>query len=145
MGIKFKKDFAEMKENDVVNFTQGASEVLNHDGISEQKTCKVEIAATGCDTTTNPVDVSAIFENTKVEIEIEPIVEPAEGQEIDITISGITYRGFPLNYNLEESDDPDILLMSFAMPADDVVIVIVAEIVGEATDTGGETTGTGGE
>ena len=130
MRIKFKQDFAEMKENDVVNFTQGSSEVLNHDGISEQKTCKVEIAETGCKITTNPADVLAIFENTKVEIEIEPTVEPAEGQEIDLSVSGITYRGFPLNYNLEESDDPDILLMSFAMPADDVVIVIVAKLVG---------------
>ena len=138
MRIKFKQDFAEMKENDVVNFTQGASEVLNHDGISEQKTCKVEITATGFDIKTNPANVSAIFENTKVEIEIEPIVKPAEGQEIDITVSGITGRGFLLNYILEESDDPDILLMSFTMPADDVVIVIVAEIVGEATGTGGE-------
>ena len=140
MRIKFKQDFAEMKENDVVNFVQGASEVLNHDGISEQKTCKVEITATGSDIKTNPANVSAIFENTKVEVEIKPTVEPAEGQSIDIIINGTTGRGFPLNYNLEEGDDPGTLLMTFVMPADDVEIDIVAEVIGEETG-GGETGG----
>ena len=130
MRIKFKKDFAEMETNDIVNFTQGASEVLNHDGISEQKTCKVEIDTTGCDVTTNPIDVSAIYENTQVEIEIDPTVEVTEGQELKITVSGKTGRGFPLNYDLEKSDDDaDVLLMTFAMPADDVEIEIVGEVV----------------
>ena len=129
MRIKFKKDFAEMETNDVVNFTQGASEVLNHDGITEQKTCEVNITATDCNVTTNPINVSAIYENTQVEIEIEPDLTPGEGQEIKITISGKTGRGFPLDYDLGEGEDEGTLVMTFTMPADDVGIMIVAEAV----------------
>ena len=131
MRIKFKKDFAEMETNDVVNFTQGASEVLNHDGTTEQKTCKVEITETDCNITTNPADVSAIYENTQVEVEIEPDLTPGEGQEIEITVSGKTGRGFPLNYDLGDGEDEGTLVMTFTMPADDVEIVIVAKIVGD--------------